>query len=99
MFEKAILRDWPKLQESWLALNYNDQFEVRESFNTFNEFFEGFGDLMFDGDKEQVEKALLRLKVDSLLPTVVLKLDESRLVFFVERKRGLIALNLQIQPP
>ena len=54
---------------------------------------------MFEGDKEQVEKAMLRLVVDELLATCILKLSESRLILFVERKRGLIALNLNIQPP
>ena len=54
---------------------------------------------MFEGDKEQVEKAMLRLSVDEIFPTCVLRLSESRLIIFVERKRGLIALNIDIEPP
>ena len=51
------------------------------------------------GCKEKAEKAMLKLVIDEKFATCILKLSESRLILFVERKRGLIALNLNIKPP
>ena len=42
---------------------------------------------------------MLKLVIDEKFPSCILKLSESRLILFVERKRGLIALNLNIKPP
>ena len=42
---------------------------------------------------------MLKLVIDEKFPNCILKLVESRLILFVERKRGLIALNLNISPP
>ena len=42
---------------------------------------------------------MLKLIIDEKFPNCILKLVESRLILFVERKRGLIALNLNIKPP
>ena len=44
--------NWPKLQESWISLELEEKYEIKEYFNIIGD---GFGDLMFKGDKSQVK--------------------------------------------
>ena len=56
----AIWQQWDEIQAGWNKLDQEDKNEIKEVFNAITAasplFFKGFGDFIFEGEKDQVQE-------------------------------------------
>ena len=83
LLEFEFQDEFSKMQSDWLKLSDIDQFEIREYFNLY---CEGVGDAMFDEEDPDVIIGLLQGMEPDGTTTFLNKLEQCRLVVFMEGK-------------